>query len=503
MKFILFPFFLLQISAFGSLFSQSYTPETVPNPTKTVNGYLSNPDKILSVQSETKINRLLLELERTTSIEFSIVILNSISGLPSKDFAVSLFEKWGIGKKGKDNGLLLLIALQERRWEFETGYGLEGILPDIKLKQTGERLLVPALRSKDYETGLTEVIAEISRLVEVGEETEEEARLRIESEQKETVEWIEAYNQKIEYWTSPWFNALFFVYGVFSYGILFLLVRNSPNHPLEQTSPETGDLHWRAFFLFSTIPIICAILICFHLEFVNIETILIFWSYAIPFLALDIFQILKQVEKSVGESPYKKYVALHLFAFHDFMFFLVLIFPIPILLFFPLVFIRKKILRHTPRNSPKTGKPLICLSEDKEDIFLKEGQKLEEQIGSVDYDVWVTEDETEVYVHAYDAMFTKYSKCSKCNHKTNYVSESETLASATCHSSGEGKRIYLCKNCSHTYSEKYTIPRRNCETKTSSGSSSFGSSSRSSSSSSSSSSFGGGRSGGGGAGGSW
>ena len=137
----IFSFFLLSSN---HLFSQtSFTVETVPNPTKVSRGYIVDTSQKLTANEIQNINEKLLILEKDTSVEFAIVILPSIGEANLKDFAVALFSYWGIGKKEKDNGLLLLLVMGQRRWEFETGYGLESVIPDATLKKIGEDELVP------------------------------------------------------------------------------------------------------------------------------------------------------------------------------------------------------------------------------------------------------------------------------------------------------------------------------------------------------------------------
>ena len=133
-----------------------------------------------------------------------------------------------------------------------------------------------------------------------------------------------------------------------------------------------------------------------------------------------------------------------------------------------------------------------------EDPFLNKGQLVEESIRSIDYDVWVTEKGDDVLVLKYKKLFSKYSKCPKCNFKTYYTAHSRTVRAATKTSTGLREQTYKCKNCDYTKVKKITIPKV-----TSSSSSSSGSGYSGGSSFGGSSSFGGGSSGGGGGGVSW
>jgi uncharacterized protein len=135
------------------------------------------------------------------------------------------------------------------------------------------------------------------------------------------------------------------------------------------------------------------------------------------------------------------------------------------------------------------------LDENIDDQYLQKGQITEEQVKSIDYDVWISDEPGDILILAYKRWFSSYSSCPKCNYKTYYKEYDRIIRSATYSSSGEGERKYVCRHCKHSKITRYTIPRK---TKSSSSSSSSRSGSFGGSSS-----FGGGRSGGGGAGSSW
>ena len=129
---------------------------------------------------------------------------------------------------------------------------------------------------------------------------------------------------------------------------------------------------------------------------------------------------------------------------------------------------------------------MVLLDDFAEDLHLTESQNLEEQLKSVDYDVWRCESCGHVTVETYRSWFSGYGACPQCSFRT--VEGEETITRRATRTRSGFKRIdYTCHNCGHTYSETRTIPKI----------------SDNSSSSSSSSSFGGGSSSGGGASGSW
>ncbi|MCH2042920.1 MAG: TPM domain-containing protein [Saprospiraceae bacterium] len=137
-----------------SLNAQHFSIETVPNPKENRNDFVSNPDQIITSAEETKLNKLLYYLERETSIEVAVVLVNSIGDQKPADFATTLINYWGVGKRGLNNGLLVLMVKGQRRIEFRTGYGLETILTDIECKDIQQKHMVPAFKAEKYGVGI-------------------------------------------------------------------------------------------------------------------------------------------------------------------------------------------------------------------------------------------------------------------------------------------------------------------------------------------------------------
>ncbi len=104
---------------------------------------------------ETKINRYLRELERKTTAQMAILTIKSLEGQAIEEFSLSIaHDKWQLGQKGKDNGVLLVVALNARKYRIEVGYGLEGVLPDSLVGSMGRQYLVPYFKKGDYSTGI-------------------------------------------------------------------------------------------------------------------------------------------------------------------------------------------------------------------------------------------------------------------------------------------------------------------------------------------------------------
>ena len=108
------------------------------------------------------IESQLVLLWQDTGAQFAVVTVPDLGGDAIEDYSVRLFEAWGIGETGKDNGLLLLIAAEEREMKFETGYGLEGELPDSFLGKVIDQALVPKFKAGDPAAGIKASITMVS-----------------------------------------------------------------------------------------------------------------------------------------------------------------------------------------------------------------------------------------------------------------------------------------------------------------------------------------------------
>lgn len=118
--------------------------------------YVVDLTGIINNSAEANLNRYLLELEQKTTAQMVVLTINSLEGESLEDLSIRIaHDKWKLGQKGRDNGVLLLIALQDRKYRFETGYGLEGILPDSLVGSIGRQYLVPNFSKGDYSTGIT------------------------------------------------------------------------------------------------------------------------------------------------------------------------------------------------------------------------------------------------------------------------------------------------------------------------------------------------------------
>lgn len=148
-------------------YNGQYTVDEVPNPkTNDASAFVANPDGIISEETVYQLNTMLQNLEAKNKAEIAVVVLNSIGDNDIFDFGVELFERWGIGKKGSDNGLLILFVLDQRKIRFETGYGLEGILPDAICKRIQMNEMVPYFKEGNYDEGMIRGVQKVVETIE-------------------------------------------------------------------------------------------------------------------------------------------------------------------------------------------------------------------------------------------------------------------------------------------------------------------------------------------------
>ena len=127
-----------------------YARADLPMPSRYVEDYAN----VINDLDEHSLNGILQELEQRCGTQYIILTVQSTEGLPIEQFAIELAEKWKLGKKGKDNGMLFVLALNDRKWRFEVGYGLEGFITDQYCGRVGRNVLVPLLKAGSHSQGI-------------------------------------------------------------------------------------------------------------------------------------------------------------------------------------------------------------------------------------------------------------------------------------------------------------------------------------------------------------
>lgn len=117
-------------------------------------GFINDFAGVIGQEYEDRMASIAEEVERKTGAELAVVTVQNMGGLDVKDYANRLFEAWKIGKREQDNGVLLFLAVTERRVHIETGYGIEPIIPDGFAGEILDRYVLPDLKDGNYGPGL-------------------------------------------------------------------------------------------------------------------------------------------------------------------------------------------------------------------------------------------------------------------------------------------------------------------------------------------------------------
>jgi uncharacterized protein len=137
--------------------STAYAKTDLPMPRHYVEDYAN----VIDSSEEHSLNGILQELEQKTSVQYIILTVQSTEGVPIEQFAIEHAQKWKLGQKGKDNGMLFVLAVEDRRYRFEVGYGLEGFITDQYCGRIGRDVLTPLLKQGQYSKGIYEANLQI------------------------------------------------------------------------------------------------------------------------------------------------------------------------------------------------------------------------------------------------------------------------------------------------------------------------------------------------------
>ncbi len=156
----------LKVALVVFVFSSSVSIAGLPRPL----GWISDYANLLDRNSIDRINGVLTSINASTGAEVAVITRNSLEEYGAiEEMALAYLTGWGIGRKGEDNGLLLMIVMDEaanlRAYRFETGYGLEGDLPDGLLGQIGREEIMPRFQQGDYGGGILAAVIRIGDIL--------------------------------------------------------------------------------------------------------------------------------------------------------------------------------------------------------------------------------------------------------------------------------------------------------------------------------------------------
>ncbi|XDD48267.1 YgcG family protein [Leptospira sp. WS39.C2] len=497
----------------------------VPNPQVLRKSWVEDSANLLTDTSV--IDQMIDAEERSSGLEIAVVTIPTIGGYTSKEFAVALFNHWKIGKKGKDNGILILQVLDPRRIEIEIGYGLEGDLPDVVVSQIRELYTTPPLKAGNYQKGHVDTVAALIKkynhpeipvedLLTEGNDSyvSDVSAYPSDSSNTSEVKRTDVYDYQGKSYTDlsleekQIFDQTIDTYN--STPNFFL--NDEETRLLNEKFAETERIEKEGSFHFKS-------------------------TLVLGYLGIFLFlNILQRLFVWIAPSPTAKYHIVHKTDF--FLYYGIVISPLVFIItglstylgeaLFPVsIFIiiasimvyflffgdhrmqklkaRLQAIRNIPRTCKHCGNTMTKLSEEADNKHLSAGQVSEEIVNSVDYDVWVCQscknhaifkfrNINPEYIYK-GTSFPKIKVCPECKFETFVCKSSRVLSEATYSSSGKVEVRRNCAHCKHHATEYETIPKKQ---KSSSGGGSSGGGGGGGGGS-----FGGGSSGGGGSGGSY
>jgi len=124
-------------------------------------GYVNDYTNTLTYEQKDALESKIAAFEQESTNEIAVVIIDSMKGDYIENFAVKLFESWGIGKEKEDNGVLILVSMSERQMRIEVGYGLEGSLTDAQASWIIKNVMVPNFKENKYYEGIDQSVDKI------------------------------------------------------------------------------------------------------------------------------------------------------------------------------------------------------------------------------------------------------------------------------------------------------------------------------------------------------
>ncbi len=445
----------------------AWSASSIPNPTEAGTGYVTSIGGYLTEEEITAINEIIVSIERDTSVEIAVVVVPS---LVDDIFTESqgVFDAWGIGKAGKDNGLLIVASIEDRDFRTHTGYGMEGLLTDAAISVLQETIVIPAFREGRYGEGIVNYVTEIGRIVrdpsvQDGLLSSEYAPVAEESGQRNRFSNFRENALPFFLFGGIGFLILIGAYVSFVKEIRAVLTTRRVQHrtysgiqAFEAKGFGTQGFSLPAFFFpFGAVFFSIGLAIGGFLSFKEIATV-------------GILPPIVGLASSVIGMGWSRIIRNGIIAQW----------------------------RASPRDCPECGGQMRRLSETEDDAYLEPTQIKEEELKAEDYDVHVCSACGASTVEKFRGnRYDLYTTCPICNALASKQQRREVTRRPTYSMAGEAMLHFACLACGHSFTKSSPIPRLT-RSSGSSGGSSGGSSSGGSS-------FGGGRSGGGGSSSSW
>jgi uncharacterized protein len=158
---IVFPLMVAALLVVSPIAARAQRVDDLPKPTD----YVSDDAQVLSPGTIARLDSICSQLDHSqANAQIAVVTVHTLDGEDAADYANQLEDKWKMGRKGSDRGVLVLLAVDDHKRRIDVGYGLEGILPDGKLGDIG-REMVPYLRASDFDSAVSLAVGEIAQVI--------------------------------------------------------------------------------------------------------------------------------------------------------------------------------------------------------------------------------------------------------------------------------------------------------------------------------------------------
>jgi uncharacterized protein len=350
--------------------------------------YVSDPDSILAAATVRKLNPILQALDQSGRAHLDVVLVRSIGEAVPKTAAHELFNRWKVGDKQKNNGLLMLVVLDQRRIEFETGYGLEADLPDVVCYRIQQRYMVPLARANRYDEAVRQGVAAIIRhlttpaMSAAGAQDSLAAALAL-TETPGNAPDSESSASESPQGSRPAISQFSYV-GIGVVGITWVLLY----YALWQLKTEEGA--WRRKLLGASLLLQTGIVIAtFFLGVPHIIWLILGVLYWLPLLYLHGYLLVVNYRANAIYAQQGRHAQYgYLDKAHLDLGFTAYVFPVLLAFYWPWHGRHLRRLREAPYKCPGCNSPMHRLDEQADDEHLEPGQVAEEKILAVDYDVW-------------------------------------------------------------------------------------------------------------------
>lgn len=369
-------YILLTLISLTALAAGARSIDDIPNvQLRDSTRFVSDPDGYMSAEAIALADSLALDIRRATTAEVVAIVVKDLDGEDIDRYAIDLTEKWGIGKSDKDNGVLVLVSIDDRQAGIYTGYGVEGIVTDMRAGRIRRDIMNPSLQKGDYGGAIVNTLRALNEIM-----TEPDAANELRSAE-----------------------------------------------PNKRASESYGDF-FRIYLILGAVAFV-----------------------AMTIIALIAFTSTRGMERHERFNRLNRLTVPFIVATVAFL-------GIPVLAWLLLMLLKKRVRRSVP-SCPNCGHKMRLIDEVHDNDYLTPAQDREEQLNSVDYDVWLCDNCGTTEISPYVNDKTAYQTCPNCGARTEQLIGNSVVRQPTTTSEGIGEKTYICHNCNNRRHQAYRIAK--------------------------------------------